>query len=187
MLMISSNDFKNGMTIELEGTLYNIVEFLHVKPGKGQAFVRTKLKNLIKGNVVEKTFRAGEKVPRAHIKTKDMQYLYTTGDSYVFMDNESFEQTEIHADSMGDALKWLKDGANMSVLMHEEKVVGVEPPAHMELEITHTEPGFKGDTAQGGTKPAELETGAVVNVPLFVDIGEKILVDTRSGEYLRRA
>lgn len=184
--MISSNDFRNGITIELDGQLYTIVEFLHVKPGKGQAFVRTKMKNLVKGNVVEKTFRAGEKVPRAHIETRSMQYLYPSGEAFVFMDNENFEQIEITQEAMGDARKWLKDGASMDILLHEERVIGVEPPAHMELEITHTEPGFKGDTAQGGTKPATLETGATVNVPLFVEQGEVILVDTRSGEYLRR-
>jgi len=185
--MISSNDFKNGMTIEIDGTLYNIVEFLHVKPGKGQAFVRTKMKNLITGQVLEKTFRAGEKVTRAHIETRNMQYLYPTGDMYVFMDNETYEQVELAEEVMGEALKWLKDGASMDVLFHEERAIGVEPPAHMVLEVTHTEPGFKGDTAQGGTKPATVETGATVNVPLFVENGEKILVDTRSGEYLKRA
>lgn len=185
--MISSNDFKNGMTIELEGVLYTIVEFQHVKPGKGQAFVRTKIKNLINGNSLEKTFKAGEKVPRAHIEKKPMQYLYNTGDAYVFMDTESYDQINVPPDSMGDAIKWLKDSANMDVLMHGERIIGIEPPAHMELEVTHTEPGFKGDTAQGGNKPATLETGATVNVPLFVEIGDRILVDTRSSEYLRRA
>jgi elongation factor P len=184
--MISSNDFRNGISIELDNNLYTIVEFLHVKPGKGQAFVRTKLKNIRSGAVLEKTFKAGEKVPRAIINRKTMQYLYSSGDSYVFMDNENYEQYTVSKEMMGDALKWLKDGASMDILMHDEQVIGVEPPAHMELEITHTEPGFKGDTAQGGTKPATLETGATVNVPLFVEIGDRILVDTRSNEYLRR-
>lgn len=184
--MITSNDFKNGMTIELEGNLYTVVEFQHVKPGKGQAFVRTKLKSLKTGNTLEKTFKAGEKVQSAHISMRNMQYLYATGDEYVFMDNESYEQIHITAEMMGDALKWIKDGANMDVKMHEDVVIGVEPPAHMELEVTHTEPGFKGDTAQGGNKPATLETGATINVPLFIEIGDKILVDTRSSEYLKR-
>ncbi|MFP4498508.1 MAG: elongation factor P [Vulcanimicrobiota bacterium] len=184
--MISSNDFRNGMTIILDGELYNIVEFLHVKPGKGAAFVRTKIKSLKSGNVLEKTFRAGEKVERAHVTSREMQYLYPSDDIHVFMDNETFIQYNITEETMGDAMKWLKDGANMQVQLHDDTVIGVEAPAHMELEITHTEPGFKGDTAQGGTKPAELETGATVNVPLFVNQGEKILVDTRSGEYLRR-
>lgn len=184
--MISSNDFKNGMTIEVDGTLYTIVEFQHVKPGKGQAFVRTKIKNLITGATLEKTFKAGEKVPRAHIEKKTMQYLYSAGDSYVFMDTESYDQINVPKESMGDSIKWLKDGANMDVLFHGDTVISVEAPAHMELEVTHTEPGFKGDTAQGGTKPATLETGATINVPLFIEIGEKVLVDTRTGEYLRR-
>lgn len=184
--MITSNDFRNGMTIELDGNLFTIVEFLHVKPGKGSAFVRTKIRNLKSGNVLEKTFRAGEKVMRAHIERSEMQYLYTSGDRYVFMDNETFEQTEIPPEAMGDALKWVRDGVTMGVLAHDGVVIGVEPPSHLECVITHTEPGFKGDTAQGGTKPAVLDTGATVNVPLFVDNGEKILVDTRSGEYLRR-
>ena len=143
--MISSNDFKNGVTIELDGTLYTIVEFLHVKPGKGAAFVRTKLKNLKSGNVLERTFKAGEKVPRAHITKKIMQYLYPAGDDeFVFMDNESFEQIHIPKETMGDALKWLKDGAEMEIMLHEETVIGVEPPSHMELVVTHCEPGFKG-------------------------------------------
>lgn len=184
--MVSSNDFRNGMTIEVDGELFTIVEFLHVKPGKGQAFVRTKMKSLKTGNVLEKTFRAGEKVPRAHIERRNMQYLYPSGDMFVFMDNETFEQVEIPEETMGEALQWLKDGANMEVLMHDGLVLGVEPPAHMELEVTHTEPGFKGDTAQGGTKPATLETGVTVQVPLFVEIGQKILVDTRSTNYLKR-
>lgn len=184
--MISSNDFRNGMTIELNGELFTIVEFLHVKPGKRQAFVRTKLKSLKTGNTLEKTFRAGEKVPRAHITRRKMQFLYPTGDSYVFMDTETYEQVEIHKDIMGDALRWLKDGAEMEVLFHDDLAIGVEAPAHMELEVTHTEPGFKGDTAQGGSKPATLETGTTINVPLFVEIGDVVLVDTRTGEYLRR-
>jgi elongation factor P len=185
--MISSNDFKNGMTIELENVLYTIVEFQHVKPGKGQAFVRTKIKNLINGNTLEKTFKAGEKVPRAHIDKKPMQYLYNTGDAYVFMDSESYDQVNVDPGTMGETVKWLKDSATMDILMHGEKIIGIEPPAHMELVITHTEPGFKGDTAQGGNKPATLETGATINVPLFVEIGDKVLVDTRSSEYLKRA
>lgn len=184
--MVSSNDFKNGMTIEVDGNLCTITEFLHVKPGKGQAFVRTKMKNLKSGNTLEKTFKAGEKVPKAHISKKEMQYLYPMDDVYVFMDNETYEQINIPEEAMGDALTWLKDGGIMDVLMHEDLVIGVEPPAHMELEITHTEPGFKGDTAQGGTKPATVETGAVINVPLFVENGTRILVDTRTSSYLKR-
>jgi len=185
--MITSNDFRNGMTIELDGNLYTIVEFLHVKPGKGPAFVRTKIKSLKSGNVLEKTFRAGEKVKSAHIERREMQFLYPSEDIFVFMDNETFEQTDIHKQVMGDALKWLKDGANMTVLFHENLAIGVEAPAHMALEVTQTDPGFKGDTAQGGTKPATVETGAIINVPLFVEQGEKIMVDTRNGSYLKRA
>ena len=185
--MITSNDFRNGMTIVLDGNLFTIVEFLHVKPGKGNAFVRTKIKSLKSGNVLEKTFRAGEKVQSAHIERRDMQFLYNSDDIYVFMDNDTYEQTEITADAMGDALKWLRDSVNMSVMFYENLVIGVEPPAHLEVEVVHTEPGFKGDTAQGGNKPAKVDTGATVNVPLFVEIGEKIMVDTRSGNYLKRA
>ena len=175
--MISAGDFRNGVTIELEGNIYQIIEFQHVKPGKGAAFVRTKLKNIVSGGVVEKTFRPTEKCPTAHIDRKDMQYLYSDDDFYHFMDVETYDQIDLTKDSVGDALKFVKDKGN---------VFAVEPPLFVELEITETEPGFKGDTATGATKPATVETGANVNVPLFVEQGDKIKIDTRTGEYLSR-
>jgi elongation factor P len=185
--MITSNDFRNGMTIEIDGQLMTIVEFLHVKPGKGSAFVRTKLKNLKTGYSVEKTFRAGEKVTRAHIERKQMQYLYASGTDYVLMDNESYEQVTIAKETMGDGGKWIKEGMEVSVLFHDVEPLGVDIPNFVELKVTETEPGFKGDTATGGTKPATLETGAVIQVPLFVNVDDMLQIDTRSGNYMRRA
>jgi elongation factor P len=184
--MITSNDFKNGMTIELDGQLMTIVEFLHVKPGKGSAFVRTKLKNLKTGYSVEKTFRAGEKVTRAHIERKQMQYLYASGTDYVLMDNESYEQVTLSKELMGDGGKWIKEGMEVSVLFHDIEPLGVDVPNFVELKVMETEPGFKGDTATGGTKPATLETGAIIQVPLFVNVEDVLQIDTRSGNYLRR-
>ena len=184
--MISAGDFRNGVTIEFEGNIYQIIEFQHVKPGKGAAFVRTKLKNIISGGVVEKTFRPTEKCPQARIDRKDMQYLYADGDLYYFMDVESYEQIGLDTDSIGDALKFVKENEMVKVCSHNGKVFAVEPPLFVELEISDTEPGVKGDTATGATKPATVETGAQVMVPLFGNQGDKIKIDTRTGEYLSR-
>lgn len=184
--MISVNDLRTGITIELDGTLYTVIEFLHVKPGKGAAFVRTKLKNLETGAVFERNFRAGEKVNRAHIETKEMQYLYNSGDEYYFMDSATYEQTALTRDLLGDDIYFLKDNMTVHVKFHNGRAIGVDLPTFVELEVTHTEPGFKGDTATGGSKPATLETGLVVQVPLFIEQGEKIRVDTRTKEYLSR-
>jgi elongation factor P len=184
--MITSNDFKNGMTIEIDGNLMTIVEFLHVKPGKGSAFVRTRLRNLKSGYVIEKTFRAGEKVNRAIIDKRTMQYLYSSGNDYVVMDTENYEQINLSAEAMGDGVKWLKEGMEISVLFYGTDPIGVDIQNFVELKVTETEPGFKGDTATGGTKPATLETGATIQVPLFIEIGEVLQIDTRTGQYLRR-
>jgi len=184
--MISVSDFRNGVTIELEGNVYQIIEFQHVKPGKGAAFVRTKLKNIKNGGVVEKTFRPTEKCPQAHIDRKDMQYLYNDGDLYYFMDVENYEQIALSTDDIGDALKFVKENEMVKVCSHKGSVFAVEPPLFVELEITETEPGFKGDTATGATKPATVETGATVYVPLFVEQNDVIKIDTRTGEYLSR-
>ena len=184
--MISAGDFRNGVTFEFEGNVYQIVEFQHVKPGKGAAFVRTKLKNVITGGVVEKTFRPTEKMPKAHIERKNMQYSYSDGDLFYFMDNETFDMMPLGEDQLGDALKFVTENMNVTVLSYKGSIFGVEPPTFVELTVTETEPGFKGDTSTGATKPATLETGAQINVPLFIDQGEKIRVDTRTGEYMER-
>ncbi len=185
--MISAGDFRNGITFEMEGNVYQIVEFQHVKPGKGAAFVRTKLKNVINGGVVEKTFRPTDKMPKAHIERKDMEYLYNDGELYYFMDQESYEQMPLNADQLGDALRFVKENMLVKILSFKGSVFGVEPPNFVELQVTETEPGVKGDTATGATKPATLETGAQINVPLFIDQGDMIRVDTRTGEYMERA
>ena len=184
--MVSAGDFKNGLTIEIEGNIFQILEFQHVKPGKGAAFVRTKLKNIISGGVVEKTFRPTEKFENAHIERKEMQYLYQDGDLYNFMDVETYDQIALNADVVGDALKFVKENENVKICSHKGNVFSVEPPLFVDLEITETEPGFKGDTAQGATKPAIVETGATVMVPLFVETGDVLKIDTRTGEYLSR-
>ena len=184
--MISAGDFRNGITIEYEGNVYQIIEFQHVKPGKGAAFVRTKLKNVINGGVVEKTFRPTEKCPQARIDRKDMQYLYADGDLYNFMDTETYDQVALNGETVGDALKFVKENEMVKVCSYNGSVFAIEPPLFVELEITDTEPGFKGDTATGATKPAIVETGAKVMVPLFVNQGEVIKIDTRTGEYLSR-
>ncbi|KAB1440602.1 elongation factor P [Candidatus Galacturonibacter soehngenii] len=184
--MISAGDFRNGITIEVDSNIFQIIDFQHVKPGKGAAFVRTKLKNIISGGVVEKTFRPTEKFPQARIDRNDMQYLYSDGDLYNFMDTETFEQIALNADEIGDALKFVKENEMVKICSHNGKVFAVEPPLFVELEITDTEPGIKGDTATGATKPAVVETGATVYVPLFVNQGDKIKIDTRSGDYLSR-
>ena len=184
--MISAGDFRNGITVEIEGNIFQIIEFQHVKPGKGAAFVRTKLKNIINGGVVEKTFRRTEKFLQARIDRKDMQYLYSDGDLFHFMDVENYEQIALNEESVGDSLKFVKENEMVKVCSHNGNVFAIEPPLFVELEIVDTEPGFKGDTATGATKPAVVETGATVYVPLFVDQNEKIKIDTRTGEYLSR-
>ena len=184
--MISAGDFRNGITIELEGNIYQIIEFQHVKPGKGAAFVRTKLKNIKSGGVVEKTFRPTENCPTARIDRKDYTYLYADGDLYNFMDAETYEQIALSKDDIGDALKFVKENEMVKMCSHNGSVFAVEPPLFVELQITETEPGFKGDTATGATKPAIVETGATVYVPLFVEQGDVIKIDTRTGEYLSR-
>ena len=184
--MVSAGDFKKGLTGEIEGTVCQILKFQHVKPGKGAAFVRTKLKNIINGGVVEKTFRPTEKFENAHIDRKEMQYLYNDGDLYYFMDTETFDQIAVNADTVGDSLKFVKENENVKVSSYQGEVFAIEPPLNVELVITETEPGFKGDTAQGATKPAIVETGAQVMVPLFVEQDDKIKIDIRTGEYLSR-
>lgn len=184
--MISVNDFKTGLTVELDNGLWTVVEFLHVKPGKGAAFVRSKLKNVITGQVVEKTFRAGEKVAKATLDRREMQYLYKEGNSYVMMDNETYDQVHVEESQIGSGIKYLKENMNVMILIHEGRIIGVDIPAHVELAVVDTPPAEKGNTAQGGTKPATLETGAVVNVPFFVSNGDIIRVDTRTNEYLDR-
>lgn len=184
--MISAGDFRNGVTIEVDNNVYQIIEFQHVKPGKGAAFVRTKLKNIKSGGVVEKTFRPTEKCPQARIDRREMQYLYADGDLYNFMDTENYEQMAMSAADIQDSMKFVKENEMVKMLSHNGSVFAVEPPLFVELEITETEPGFKGDTATGATKPATVETGAVVYVPLFVNQGDVIKIDTRTGEYLSR-
>lgn len=185
--MVSAGDFRNGVTLEIEGQVMQIMEFQHVKPGKGAAFVRTKLKNVINGGVVEKTFRPTEKFPAARIDRVDMQFLYNDGELDNFMDMNTFEQIALAKDVVGDALKFVKENEVVKVCSYNGKVFSVEPPLFVELEITDTEPGFKGDTATGATKPAIVETGAQISVPLFVNIGDKVKIDTRTNEYLGRA
>lgn len=184
--MISAGEFRNGATFEMDGKVYKVVEFQHVKPGKGAAFVRTKLKDVINGNVLERTFNPTEKMPKAQIDRQDMQYLYNDGEMYYFMDNATYEQLPLTKDELGDTLNYLTDNMEVKVLSYKGKVFGVEPPLFVELEITYTEPGFKGDTSTGASKPATTETGYVVNVPLFVNIGDKIRIDTRTGDYMER-
>ena len=184
--MLFASDFRKGFTFEINGQPHVVIDFQHVKPGKGAAFVRTKLKNIISGGVVEKTFRPTEKCPTAHIDRKDMQYLYADDDFYNFMDGETYEQIALPKEEVGDALKFVKENETCKVCSHKGKVFAVEPPLFVELQITETEPGFKGDTATGATKPATVETGATVYVPLFVETDDVIKIDTRTGEYLSR-
>lgn len=184
--MISAGDFRNGLTLEIEGNVVQIIEFQHVKPGKGAAFVRTKMKNIKNGGVTEKTFRPTEKFPAAHIERSDMQYLYSDGDLFHFMNTETFDQIAMTEDQIGDSLKFVKENEMVKMLSHNKEVFAIEPPLFVELEITETEPGFKGDTATGASKPAVVETGATVYVPLFVEQGDRIQIDTRTGEYMKR-
>ncbi|MEO0456676.1 MAG: elongation factor P [Cyanobacteria bacterium P01_A01_bin.114] len=184
--MISSNDFRTGTSIELDGSVWRVVEFLHVKPGKGAAFVRTKLKNAQTGNTVERTFRAGETVPQANLEKSVMQHTYREADQFVFMDMETYEEARLTADQIGSRVKYLKEEMEVTVLRWNGQVLEVDLPNSVVLEITETDPGVKGDTATGGTKPAILETGAQVMVPLFISVGEKIKIDTRNDSYLGR-
>jgi elongation factor P len=185
--MISAGDFKKGLTVDIEGQIYTIVEFQHVKPGKGAAFVRTKLKNIMSGAVVERTFNPGDKMERAHIETKEMQYLYNDGELYYFMDTESYEQLPLEKEQVEDALPYIVENTNVTIRFYKGKAFSVQPPNFVVLEVTQTEPGVRGDTATNVTKPAVLETGATINVPLFVNQGEKIRIDTRTHEYMERA
>jgi len=187
MPTITVNDLKNGMALDLDDGLFEVVEFQHVKPGKGGAFVRTTLKNVRSGAVVDRTFRGGEKVERAMIDKREMQYLYFDGTDYVFMDNETYEQLPVTAASLGDAAKYLKESDTAILQMYGDEIVGVDLPAAVELTVAETEPGIQGDRVSGARKPATLETGLVLQVPLFVNIGDKLRVDTRSGDYITRA
>lgn len=186
MADISAGDFKNGITLEVEGKVCQVVEFQHVKPGKGAAFVRTKLKDVINGGVVERSFRPTEKFPAARIERQDMQYLYSDGDLFYFMDTESYDQIAVNRETVGDALKFVKENEMVKICSYNGSVFSVEAPLFVELEITETEPGFAGNTAQGASKPATVETGAQISVPLFVNQGDRVQIDTRSGEYLKR-
>ncbi len=185
--MISVNDFKTGITVELDGAAYQVVDFQHVKPGKGAAFVRAKLKNVQTGGTVEKTFRGGERISKAHVERREMQYLYNDGQDYVCMDNENYEQISISKSQIGDGVKWLLENMNIQVLVFNGNIIGLELPNFVELQVSETEPGVKGDTATGATKNATLETGAVVQVPLFIEEGDRLRIDTRTGQYMERA
>lgn len=184
--MISTSDFHTGITVELEGDIFTVLEFQHVKPGKGPAFVRSKLKNLRTGSIVDKTFRAGEKMARAHLERKEMEYLYREDNTYHMMDMETYEQIVLSGEQIGDGVKFLKENDRLNVVMHGEKVLGVDVPITVTLVVKETEPGVKGDTASGASKPATMETGLVVQVPLFINSGDKIKIDTRSGAYIER-
>lgn len=184
--MVSAGDFRNGLTVEIDNTVYQVIEFQHVKPGKGAAFVRTKLKNIVNGGITEKTFRPTEKFPQAHIDRSDMQYLYSDADLYYFMNVENYEQISMTKEDIGETLEFVKENEMVKMLSYNGQVFAIEPPLFVELVITETEPGFKGDTATGASKPAVVETGATVSVPLFVEQGEKIQIDTRTGEYMKR-
>jgi elongation factor P len=185
--MISTSDFKTGMSIVVDNIVYLIVDFQHVKPGKGAAFVRTKLKNVKSGSMTEKTFRAGEKVDRAMMDKREMQYLYNDGDDFNVMDTETYEQMAISREQLGNDVKFLKENMMINVLFYQEQIFGIEVPFFVELKVTDTEPGIKGDTASGGTKAATMETGLVVQVPFFINIGDVLRIDTRTGDYMERA
>ncbi|PKQ19960.1 MAG: elongation factor P [Actinobacteria bacterium HGW-Actinobacteria-6] len=185
-MSVTTNNFKNGMCIMYDNKMWIIVDFQHVKPGKGGAFVRTKLKELKSGRVVDITFRAGEKLDDVRVETKHMQYLYNDGSAFHFMDTGTYEQIELGADFVGETAKWLKENDEVDLIVAGGDYIGVEPPMFVELEVTETDPGFKGDTVQGGTKPATLETGAVVQLPMFINVGERVKIDTRDGRYITR-
>lgn len=184
--MISAGDFRKGLTVEIDNVVFMIVDFQHVKPGKGAAFVRTKLKNIMTGGVQERTFSPTDKLPRAHVETKEMQYLYNDGSLYYFMDMDTYEQIPLNRSQVEDAMQYVKENSNVIIKFFKGAAFSVEPPNFVELEVTQTEPGFKGDTATGGNKPATLETGALIQVPLFINIGDVVRVDTRTGEYMER-
>ncbi len=181
-----AGDVRNGTTFEMDGSVYKVVEFQHVKPGKGAAFVRTKLKNVINGSVLEKTFNPSEKLQGAEIEKRDMQYLYNDGELYYFMDNNTYEQIPLNKEQLGDTLRFLKENMSVKILSFKGNVFAIEPPIFVELEVTYTEPGFSGNTSTSANKPATLETGATINVPLFVNTGDIIRIDTRTGEYMER-
>ncbi|OYD09845.1 elongation factor P [Paludifilum halophilum] len=185
--MISTNDFRTGLTIELDNDVWQVIDFQHVKPGKGAAFVRSKLRNLRNGNIQERTFRAGEKVPRAHVESRQMQYLYESGGDYTFMDNETFDQIQIPGEKLERELKFIKENMNVNLILYQGETIGMELPNTVELEVVETDPGIRGDTATGGSKPAKMETGLVVQVPLFINEGERLIIDTRKEEYVSRA
>ncbi len=185
--MVTAGDFRNGVTFEMDDSVFQIIEFQHVKPGKGAAFVRTKIRNVLTGAVVERTFNPSDKYPTAYIERKDMQYLYSDGDLYYFMDNETYENIPINASILGDNFKFIKENTDVKVLSFKGNVFGVEPPNFVELEVTKTEPGVRGDTAPNVTKPAILETGAEIRVPIFINEGDRIRIDTRTSEYMERA
>ncbi|GAB6936100.1 MAG: elongation factor P [Bacillota bacterium] len=185
--MISVNDFRTGLTIELDGDPWQVLEFMHVKPGKGAAFVRSKLRNLRTGAIQERTFRAGEKVNKAHVETRPMQFLYASGDEYTFMDMENYEQITLHKEQIEREILFLKENMNVHLVIFQGQTIGIQLPNTVELEVVETEPGIRGDTASGGSKPAKLETGLVVQVPFFVDVGDKVIVNTQTGEYVGRA
>ena len=185
--MISTNDFRTGTTVEIDGGAWQVVDFQHVKPGKGAAFVRAKLKNLKTGAVVERTFNAGEKMPKAHVENRPMQYLYENDGMYTFMDNETFDQIELTREQLGNGLNFLKENMNIGVSFFQGNIIGIELPNSVELVVAETEPGIRGDTATGGSKPATMDTGYVVKVPLFINEGDVLQIDTRSGDYISRA
>ena len=185
--MVVAGDFKNGITFEMDGQVLQVVEFQHVKPGKGAAFVRTKVKNVITGSVIERTFNPTDKFENAIVERKEMQYSYNDGDLYYFMDMETFDMVPVEAAKLGDNFRFVKEEMMCKIVSYKGNIFAIEPPMFVELEVSDTEPGFKGDTAQGATKPATLETGATIKVPLFVNIGDKLRIDTRTGEYLERA
>ena len=185
--MISAGDFRNGLTVLIEGNIYQILEFQHVKPGKGAAFVRAKMRNMCTGAVVERTFNAGERLPKAHIDRRAMQYLYESDGNYVFMDNETYEQSELTKEQLGNAINFLKENMDAKIMIYNGRVIGVDLPNTVELTVVKTDPGIRGDTATGGSKPATMDTGYVVKVPLFINEGDVLNIDTRTGEYISRA
>lgn len=184
--MISAGEFRKGVTLEMDNSVYTIIDFQHVKPGKGAAFVRTRLKNVMTGSILEKTFNPSEKLPKAHVETREMEYLYNDGSLYYFMDSTTFEQIPLNYTQVEEAIRYVKENSNVTIKFFKGAAFSVEPPNFVELEVTETDPGFKGDTANGGSKPATLETGAVIQVPLFVNIGDVLKIDTRTDEYMER-
>lgn len=185
--MISTNEFKTNVTVTIDGDAWQVVEFQHVKPGKGAAFVRAKMRNLCTGSVIERTFNAGERLPKAHVDRRDMQFLYEADDSYCFMDNESFEQSELTKEQLGSSINFLKENMDVKIMVYEGRILGIDLPNTVELTVVETDPGIRGDTATGGSKNAKMNTGYLVKVPLFINEGDVLRIDTRSGEYIERA